>query len=77
MTEEAEMEAITVRDGDVLVFKTDLVLKPEELDDLKRRVRAHLDDMGLKLVKSIVLTAGLSVTVMRMETSRDELARAA
>jgi hypothetical protein len=61
------MDAIAVRDGDILVLRTDLILDGEQVTDLKRRLRAQLDEAGLKNVRDLVLTAGLSLTVIRPE----------
>jgi hypothetical protein len=61
------MDAIRVCDGDLLVLRTDQILDGEQVTDLKRRLRDQLDEAGLQNVRDLVLTAGLSLIVIRPE----------
>jgi hypothetical protein len=64
---EVDVALLRLRPGDVLVFKTDLMLDKHQVQYLNDRIRENLEHAGLKDADFLFLSHGIDLTVVRKE----------
>lgn len=63
-----DVKILNVKSGDVLVFRTDMVLDQTQVDDLSNRLIAKFAALNLD-VNFLILACGFQLSILRTEKS--------